>query len=198
MQMKNRLTPSSSLSDFARTAILCSLLVVGLGSSGYSQSIESVPAEKSKSERKPKRLPDRVVEVPTPPPVPIKADPEPDPRSPDQIIEDFFGALEADKVEAAYDSLSNQIALRDRGPEADQLRVQTQQALDAYGPVRGYELISEEWAGKNLSRRTYLLLGEVLPLRWRFYFYKSSTGWNLIDLRVDDAIVDLFDESQTP
>jgi hypothetical protein len=37
-------------------------------------------------------------------------------------------------------------------------------------------------------------LNEDLPLRWRFYFYRSENKWKLVDLRVDDGIVELFDE----
>ena len=37
-----------------------------------------------------------------------------------------------------------------------------------------------------------------LPLRWRFYFYKAQGTWKLVDLRVDDGLVELFEESIRP
>jgi hypothetical protein len=37
-------------------------------------------------------------------------------------------------------------------------------------------------------------LNEDLPLRWRFYFYRTEGKWKIVDLRVDDGIVELFDE----
>ena len=48
--------------------------------------------------------------------------------------------------------------------------------------------------GKSLVRTTCLSLNEDLPLRWRFYFYRNGDQWRLVDLRVDDGIVELFDE----
>jgi hypothetical protein len=41
-----------------------------------------------------------------------------------------------------------------------------------------------------------LSLGKEFPLRWRFYFYKPQDSWRLIDLRVDDKLVAMFDESE--
>ena len=49
--------------------------------------------------------------------------------------------------------------------------------------------------GEHLLRRTCLSLNEDLPLRWRFYFYRSGDTWKLVDLRVDDALVELFEDS---
>ncbi len=117
-------------------------------------------------------------------------------RTPDEIARTFFDRLEADRVAEAYASLAGQSAISDRG-EADKQKLteSTQKALDAYGPVEGFELIADEKVGEHLSRRTYLLLCEKLPLRWKFYFYRNAAGWNLIDLRVDDALVETIDEA---
>jgi hypothetical protein len=37
-------------------------------------------------------------------------------------------------------------------------------------------------------------LNEDLPLRWRFYLYRSGNDGKIVDLRVDDGIVELFDD----
>jgi hypothetical protein len=55
--------------------------------------------------------------------------------------------------------------------------------------------VREEKLGTHLLRRTYVLAGDQLPLRWKFYFYKPADRWKLIDLRIDDAIVEWFDEA---
>jgi hypothetical protein len=42
---------------------------------------------------------------------------------------------------------------------------------------------------------TLLSLGKEFPLRWRFYFYKPMDTWKLIDIRVDDRLAAMFDET---
>jgi hypothetical protein len=49
--------------------------------------------------------------------------------------------------------------------------------------------ISKFWHDPCIS------LNSDLPLRWRFYFYKSQGAWKLVDLRVDDGLVELFEEA---
>ena len=148
--------------------------------------IQSAPAEPPATPSSPKKLPDKLV-----PPAP----PEPPKRTPDQIVATFFDTLKADRVDDAYDTLKAEFAMADRGDsEAKGMRAQTQKALDAYGPMLDYELVKEEKLGTHLMRRTYVLVGEILPLRWKFYFYKPADRWLLIDLRIDDAIAEWFDD----
>jgi hypothetical protein len=153
--------------------------------------IQSAPPETDTPSNKPKKLPASL----EPTPAPTAAAPQGPIRTPDQIIGTFFAALQADKVDAAYDTLDAEFAMMDRGDQSKAMRAQTQKALDAYGPVLGNELVREEKFGTHLMRRTYLLVGEQLPLRWKFYFYKSGDRWKLIDLRIDDALVEWFDET---
>jgi hypothetical protein len=56
--------------------------------------------------------------------------------------------------------------------------------------------VREEKLGTHLMRRTYVLTGETLPLRWKFYFYNPDDRWRLIDLRIDDAIAEWFDDKK--
>ncbi len=165
-------------------ALLCPLAATQAG------KIESAPAETATAPVVAKKLPDKLDKLP-PPELPK--------RTPDEIIATFFESLKADRVDAAYDTLKAEFAMADRGDEeARGMRTQTQKALDAYGPVHGYELVREEKLGTHLMRRTYLLVGDVLPLRWKFYFYQPSDRWLLIDLRIDDAIADWFEDPAKP
>ncbi len=188
------------------------VLVVLAGSRASAQQIESAPAEVIEPSREPRKLtdqlPSRATPIPSPSPtadatptpapqptsISVEAD-APDPRSPEEVVADFFGALQSDDVDAAYEGLSAGSMLKTRGEESLELRARTQGAMDAYGPVKGFELVRMERVGTMLERRTYVLLGEVLPLRWTFYFYKGSGNWKLVDLRVDDALIDLFDQA---
>jgi hypothetical protein len=169
------------------------LVLAACCSSALAQSgIQNAPAEDTPATTAPKKLPSKL-ETPTP-----ASTPSPAPaRSPDEVASAFFDLLKADKVDAAYDTLKMELGIAERSPdEARKMREQTQKALDAYGPVAGYEMIREEKLGAHLMRRSYLLIGAVLPLRWKFYFYKPADRWMLIDLRIDDGIPEWFDENR--
>lgn len=164
-----------------------------------SPILEAPPAPEATPPPAARKLPATLEPTPTPAPVGDTAAPAAPARSPDEVAATFFERLKADRVEEAYASISTQSAISDRAQEErEQMTKRTQSALDAYGPVEGFELLSEETAGEHLMRRTYLLLCDKLPLRWKLYFYKNSAGWNLVDLRVDDALVETIDEATRP
>ncbi|MEX1117985.1 MAG: hypothetical protein WEB60_04245 [Terrimicrobiaceae bacterium] len=121
--------------------------------------------------------------------------PEPKVQDPAKIIDLFFLALQADKVDNAYDSLVKDTIIAERSEDVTALKARTTEALDNYGPIRGYEVIEDHAVGKSLFRRTSISLNSDLPLRWRFYFYRTGGEWKLVDLRVDDGLVELFDDA---
>jgi hypothetical protein len=161
--------------------------------SAFGEGIQGAPAEVVKEPVREKKMPRELraepvaAETPEPPKFEV--------RSPDEMVAAFFSKIEADEVEAAYEELTADTVVASRPEEAARLRDQTQAALDAYGPTRGYELLETERVGESLERRTYLLKGEVLPLRWKFYFYAGAGDWKLVDLRVDDDLVKTVDEN---
>jgi len=114
---------------------------------------------------------------------------------PSEAMDAFFLALKAGQVDAAYDALVMSSIIADRREDVAGLKKRTQEALDNYGPVSGYETVDEKIVGTSLLRRTCISLNSDLPLRWRFYFYKSEGAWKLVDLRVDDGLVELFEEA---
>jgi hypothetical protein len=77
-----------------------------------------------------------------------------------------------------------------------QLKSKTREAIEVFGTIHGYDLVDSKAIGSRLVRATYVSLGKVFPLRWRFYFYKPDDVWRLIDLRVDDKLTGIFDESE--
>lgn len=156
--------------------------------------IQSAPAESATPAPGARKLPST---LPSPTPAP-SATPNAQKRTPDEIVAAFFDALKADRVDAAYDALNAEFALSGSADQGKSIREQTQKALDAYGPALAYDLVREEPLGAHLLRRTYLLVGAELPLRWRFYFYKPADRWRLIDLRIDDAIATWFDAGASP
>lgn len=111
-------------------------------------------------------------------------------------IDLFFLALGAEEVELAYDTLVRNTIIADRPEQVDLLKRKTRETIDEYGPLEGYELISEKRAGQRLVLRTYLSHNAVLPLRWRMYFYQTGGEWKLVDFRVDDGLFELFGEEE--
>jgi hypothetical protein len=116
------------------------------------------------------------------------------PADPSEVVDAFFLALKAGQIDAAYDGLVKGSIIADRPEDVAALKKRTQEALDNYGPVSGYEMVDEKVVGTTLMRRTCISLNADLPLRWRFYFYKFEDAWKLVDLRVDDGLVELFEE----
>jgi hypothetical protein len=117
---------------------------------------------------------------------------------PRERIDRFFAALARDRVEEAYTGLVEGSILVEKPEDLENLKTRTQRALDAYGAMRSYEVLEERTVGTSLRRFTCISLNQDLPLRWRFYFYLNPQGWKLVDLRVDDGLVELFEELGRP
>jgi hypothetical protein len=113
---------------------------------------------------------------------------------PTAALSRFFEALKADQLEVAYSALVKNTIIAARPENVEKLKEKTREAIDNFGPVKGYEVVETLEVGKSLYRHTCISLNEDLPLRWRFYFYRSGNQWKIVDLRVDDGIVELFDE----
>lgn len=116
----------------------------------------------------------------------------------DQIVGNFFALLEKNQIDQAYDQLTKGTPIADKPDDVATLRAKTRDAVDLFGAVQGYEQIVVKNVGAHLMCATYISLGKSYPLRWKFYFYKSDRTWRLIDIRVDDRLVEMFDESPHP
>jgi hypothetical protein len=117
---------------------------------------------------------------------------------PSEVIDLFFMGLKAGQIDAAYDALVKGSVIADRREDVAGLKDRTRNALDNFGPISGYEMLDEKTVGSSLLRRTCISFNADLPLRWRFYFYKTQGTWKLVDLRVDDGLVELFEETVRP
>lgn len=118
----------------------------------------------------------------------------PDNTDPSTTLSRFFDALKADQLDTAYTDLVKNTVISARPENVQKLKEKTREALDNFGPIKGYDVVENLEIGQSLSRITCLSLNEDLPLRWRFYFYKADSQWRLVDLRVDDGLVELFEE----
>jgi hypothetical protein len=117
------------------------------------------------------------------------------PPEPAQIVRAFFSMLGKGDIDGAYSGLMKGSKIGERPEEVRTLKNKTREAIDLFGTIHGYDLVDLKPVGERLMRATYLSLGHELPLRWRFYLYKAEAEWKLIDLRVDDKLTGIFDES---
>jgi hypothetical protein len=113
-----------------------------------------------------------------------------------QMVAVFFGSLEKVEVDQAYSILTKGSKIAEKPEELKQLKAKTQEAIEVFGAIAGYDLVEAKSVGNRLVRATYASHGKVYPLRWRFYFYKPEDSWRLIDMRVDDKLSGMFDEPE--
>lgn len=114
----------------------------------------------------------------------------------DGTVQKFFGLLTKGQIDDAYNYLTKGTKIADDLEEMAKLKVNTKEAIQKFGDIKGYELVTIQTAGTRLMRATYLSLGTAYPLRWKFYFYRLDKTWNLIDIGVDDRLVDMFDDNK--
>ncbi len=114
---------------------------------------------------------------------------------PEKIIARFFAQLQKKEVDVAYDQLTRGTKIAERAEDVRTLKSKTKEAITVFGPMLGYDSVVTKKVGTRLVSYTLLSLGKEFPLRWRFYFYKPIDTWKLIDLRVDDRLAAMFDET---
>ncbi len=117
---------------------------------------------------------------------------------PAQIVSTFFASLKESKIDEGYATLTKGSKIAEKPEELRQLKAKTREAIDVFGNINGFDFVESRAIGQRLVRATYVSLGKVFPLRWRFYFYKPEDVWRLIDMRVDDKLTGIFDESEEP
>jgi hypothetical protein len=115
---------------------------------------------------------------------------------PSQIVSTFFASLKEGKIDEGYATLTKGSKIAEKPEEVRQLKAKTREAIDVFGNIHGFDLVESRAIGQRLVRATYVSLGKVFPLRWRFYFYKPEDVWRLIDMRVDDKLPGIFDETE--
>ena len=115
--------------------------------------------------------------------------------APEKIIARFFAQLQKKEVDVAYDQLTRGTKIAERAEDVRTLKSKTKEAITVFGPMLGYDSVVTKKVGTRLVSYTLLSLGREFPLRWRFYFYKPMDAWKLIDIRVDDRLAAMFDET---
>jgi len=165
---------------------LAALLVCTLGTTAFSGS--PVPAVVTKPSA-------QAAGESTAPAVETTAPAESETDGPEKIIARFFSYLQRKEVDQAYDQLTRGTKIAERAEDVKTLKSKTTEAITVFGPILGFDSVVKKNVGARLVSYTMLSLGKEFPLRWRFYFYKPQDTWRLIDLRVDDRLAPMFDET---
>jgi hypothetical protein len=124
---------------------------------------------------------------------------------PTKKVESFFKSLSDNQVDTAYEGLLKDTKIAEAIRDVATLKSKTREAISSLGPIRDWEMISSQRVGRRLASLVYLSYGTQLPLRWKFYYYNVNftpgneqiSNWKLVDIRIDDRFIDLFDESST-
>lgn len=114
--------------------------------------------------------------------------------APTDMLKKFFAGVKSGKLDDAFTGLIRDSLLAHKAEDIETLKKGMQQALDKYGDIDGFEILEKKTVGENLLRITCISLGEDMPLRWKFYFYKTRDEWRLLDMRVDNGIANLFED----
>ena len=160
------------------------LLAIVLAAGPLFAKPDPTPSPANKGQKTPSP-----VEVPVPP---GEAVPNPDPF---KQVDEFFRVLTEGRVESAYDQLLKGSPIVEMIPaDVSNLKAMTTKAIRAYGEIMGFENVEKKELGTRLVRITYYSMNKQFPLRWRFYFYKATDAWKLIDVRVSDRLSEMFEE----
>ena len=108
-------------------------------------------------------------------------------------LNQFFGLVQEGKVKNAYEALTKgSKSINDIAP----LVKQTEAVIVGNGQIIDAELLRSTRVGKRLVRISYLTHGEIYPMQWNFYCYRSSGGWQVLDITVNNDLYAIFDEEE--
>ena len=105
----------------------------------------------------------------------------------------FFKLVSEGKVKSAYETLTKgSKSINNITP----LVTQTEAVIAGNGKIIDAELLRATRVGKRLVRISYLTHGEIYPMQWNFYCYRSVSGWQVLDITVNNDLYAIFDEEE--
>jgi hypothetical protein len=108
-------------------------------------------------------------------------------------LSQFFNLVSDNKVKEAYDVLAKgSKSISDTKP----LVTKTQGVIAVNGQILDAELLRTTRVGRRLLRISYLTHGNVYPMQWNFYCYRSAGGWQVLDITVNNDLYAIFDEEE--
>src|SRR4051812_7290908 len=80
----------------------------------------------------------------------IQAAPPPPPEDIQKVITTFFNLLKQDKIDEAYNIILTNAKIEGREDVVKGLKKQTRDAIAAYGPILGFEIVEQKRVGTSL------------------------------------------------
>jgi hypothetical protein len=107
--------------------------------------------------------------------------------TPDAPIRLFLSELQAGRTMQAVDGLLGASTTPAQKPgERENLLAQLGAALQAYGPVIGYEKGGTQTVGSMTVRQYYLVQHREMVVRWEFVLVRTGAGWRVDYFGFDD------------
>lgn len=98
--------------------------------------------------------------------------------------ETFLAGVLEGEIDKSYDEILPEWLKEVKPQEVQVLKSQTKTTLDAHGKLLGYEFIKQQKYGDCIVRLVYVLKSERAPFTLEFYFYKASSDWNFINIKL--------------
>jgi hypothetical protein len=105
----------------------------------------------------------------------------------DAALRSFLSELQAGRTTQAVDGLLGASTTPAQKPgERENLLAQLGAALQAYGPVIGYEKGGTQTVGSMTVRQYYLVQHRDMVVRWEFVLVRTGAGWRVDYFGFDD------------
>lgn len=100
--------------------------------------------------------------------------------------ETFLAGVLEGEIDKSYDELLPEWLKETKPQEVQVLKSQIKAALDMHGKLLDYEFIKQQKYGDCIVRLVYVLRSKRMPFTWEFYFYKASSDWSLVNIKLSD------------
>jgi hypothetical protein len=96
----------------------------------------------------------------------------------------FLAGVLKGEIDKSYDELLPGWLKEAKPQEVQVSKSQTKAILDVQGKLLDYEFIKQQKYGDCVVRLVYVLKSERVPFTWEFYFYKASSDWSLVNIKL--------------
>ena len=107
-------------------------------------------------------------------------------------LDAFFAALIDGKVRTAFEQLLKDSEIGKQSGNIESLIEQTNDVFTRLGDINGHELMKSRRKGTRLVAYTYISHSDILPIQWEIFCYRSSKGWQILDITVNNDLGRIF------
>ena len=105
---------------------------------------------------------------------------------PDTVADRFFSLVRGGDVQKAYGDVGRGTLMEQKKAELQNVANQTTSALQIYGKVVDWELISEDKWSPSYLVRNYLLRTDRGPIFFNLHLFRSVNGWVIGNISFTD------------